>query len=437
MDRCAQGQGRIWDPFPAAGLVSKAPVADIMSTVTVTNDRGALAADAGPLIKPHGWVQIGILATLFVALFWDFLYRAFGVTLRDGELVTRGYAWNDANWSHALVVPLISLYFLHQHREELRHARANRLQVPTNDARRVWIAVLSVLFVGAIFFVLRSMGGQLPAALVEAKLHYLLGAAAAVGAAWGGARLVMHAEPVAKATCSFMRIHAGLVLMLLGIALYCLTLGPRAFNNDMIKGYAMIMALGGLVWFVSGWAVAKVALFPVAYLIFAVKISDRVWEAIAFKLQGIAAKASGIAINIFGLLINLEADVRGNTIELWRNGVKLGDGLNVAEACSGLRMLMTFIALGVAVAYLARRPWWARLTIVLLTVPIAILVNVGRVTTLGLIFPFKPEWTKGETHIAIGMLMLIPALGLFSLVGWILNKIVETPEQPEGGGGGS
>jgi len=412
-----------------------------MSTVTATNDSGAVAADAGRLIKTHSWVQIGVLGVLFVALFWDILYRMIGVTWMDGELVARGYAWNNPNWSHAIVVPLISLYFLYQHREELKQAVAAPTLVPRRDAVGFWWIVLSVVLIGLFGFGLRAAREPIVNAAPALThffgmyLHYLAAVVLGPAIAYGLARLLMGLDPVARFTRTFMRSAAGMVLLLLGIALYFITLGPRAFNNDMFKGYGMIMALGGLVWFVSGWSVARLALFPVAYLVFAVKISDRLWEMIAFKLQGIAAAVSGIAINVFGLLINLNADVRGNTIELYHHGAKLSDGLNVEEACSGLRMLMTFIALGFAVAYLARRPWWARLTIVLLTVPIAILVNVGRVTTLGLLYPYKPEWTHGQPHILIGMLMLIPAFGLFSLAGWVLNRIfLPDPEAEKTGG---
>lgn len=353
-----------------------------MSAAELSKPTAPRAAEpAGPLIERHGWVRIGLVAALFVVLFNDFLYRAFGFSL-DGGFELRGYAWNDGNWSHALIVPLISLYFLYQHRDQL-----SRTPVRTG---------------------------------------------------WGG-----------------------LIPLLLGVFAYALAIGPtafapddagheaamalRAFGNDTAKGYAMILALGGLVWLMAGWRVLRLTWFPIAFLVFAVKISDRIWEAIAFKLQGIAAVASGVAINVFGLPLDLWADVRGNTIDLFQHGQKVGEGLNVAEACSGLRMLMTFIALGVAVAYLAERPWWARVIMVLLTVPIAVLVNVGRVTVLGLLYPYNKELATGDFHLFVGMLMLLPALGLFMLVGWVLNQLFVPEPAPAGqhdaaepsGGGGS
>jgi len=312
-----------------------------MTTVTtMSKGTGALPAEDQPLIPPSAWAQIGVLAAVFIALFWDILYRAYGVSFADG-FHGRGYAWSDGNWSHAFVVPLISLYFLYQHREELKNARKY--------------------------------------------------------ASW-----------------------LGLALMLVGIGLYALSMGPRAFNNVMFRGYSMILTLGGLVWFMCGGQVARIAWFPVFYLVFAIKVSDRLWDQVAERLSDIAAKIAAVAISIFGIVNNLEADLEGNTIKLYHHLEYIGP-LNVAEACSGLRMLMTFIALGFAVAYLANRPWWIRLTLVTLTIPIAIFINAGRVTILGFIYPYNQEMATGEFHIFVGMLMLIPALGLFMFVGWALD----------------
>lgn len=329
-----------------------------MSSVSMSKDSGAVAADFGPLIPPHVWVRIAVFGSLFLALFYDPVYRALGVRFDATGMHMIGYAWADPNWSHALIVPFISLYFLYQHRDDMRQV----------VAKPFW-----------------------PAAL----------------------------------------------FLLLGICLYALTIGVelvgfdspaghalKAFGNDMFRGYAMILALAGLVWMTCGHRIFRFAWFPIFYLVFAVKISDRIWNHIAERLQDIAAKSSGVAINVLGLINNLEAEMSGNTINLYHHDVLLKPPLNVAEACSGIRMLMTFIALGFAVAYLAQRPWWARLVMIVLTIPIAILINVARVTTLGMIRPYYPQAVEGEFHIFIGMLMLIPALGLFMFVGWILNQLI-------------
>ena len=398
----------------------------------MTKDRGALVADDGPLIRPYGWIQMGIVSLLFIALFRDMLYRAFGVSWEAGGFKARGYGWNDGNWSHALVVPLIALYFLYQHRKDLRVAMA---QPSLRDAKAENIALAGLvgflpLCVTTFFALPRMLGPQTQLPVLQTGLIAM--AVGLVGA-------VMFA-PIRKPVRSLLGPHVGILLLLLGIVGYILGIYP--IRNDMAKGYSMILALGGLVWFLCGAKVAKIAWFSVFYMVFAIKLSDRIWEVVAFKLQGIAAAASGVTINLLGLPAGLEAEVVGHTIQLWHHGEQLGNGLNVEEACSGLRMLMTFIALGFAVAYLADRPWWARLTMVVMTVPIAIAVNVGRVSTLGLLYPLNPKLAQGEAHIFIGLLMLLPALGLFMLLGWILNRLVipeselEAEEQSQADGGG-
>lgn len=387
----------------------------------MTKDRGAIVADAGPLIRPQGWIQLGVLALLFIALFRDILFRAYGINFDAGGLSPRGYAWKDGNWSHALVVPLIALYFLFQHRNELRSAMA---QPSLRDAKAENVALAGVI--GFLPMCLACLMALPQVIGPENRLPMLQLAMVSIFAGLVGAVLFI---PVRNPIRSLLGAHVGIVLLLVGIVGYIVGVYP--IRNDMAKGYSMILALGGLVWFACGAKVARIAWFSVFYMVFAIKLSDRVWEAVAFKLQGIAATASGVAINLLGLPAGLEAEVVGHTIQLWHHGEQLGNGLNVEEACSGLRMLMTFIALGFAVAYLADRPWWARLTMVVMTIPIAIAVNVGRVATLGLLYPVNPKLAQGEAHIFIGLLMLLPALGLFMLLGWILNRLILPETDPK------
>ncbi|MBL4702290.1 MAG: exosortase/archaeosortase family protein, partial [Phycisphaeraceae bacterium] len=91
-------------------------------------------------------------------------------------------------------------------------------------------------------------------------------------------------------------------------------------------------------------------------------------------------------------------------------------------------MLAAFVALGVAVAFLADRSWWQRGVMVALTIPIAVMVNVGRVTVLGLVHLVNKQWAEGDMHTFVGMLMLIPALLSFLWVGWVLDRIIIKPE---------
>lgn len=223
----------------------------------------------------------------------------------------------------------------------------------------------------------------------------------------------------------------GLGVMFLGIFSYSWWIYPG--RNDMFQGYSMIIALFGMVLFLYGLKRIRILWFPVAYLLLAVKVSDRIWEQIAWKLQLLAAQSSSLALDFIGAFMNLDATVDGSTIKIsfMRDAVWVTESLNVAEACSGLRMLAAFVALGVAVAFLADRSWWQRLVMVVLTVPIAVMVNVGRVTALGLLQTVNKQWAAGDVHTFVGMLMLIPALLSFLLIGWILDRILIRSDQEQ------
>ena len=229
---------------------------------------------------------------------------------------------------------------------------------------------------------------------------------------------------------------SGLVLLFMGMLSFLWWIEPG--RNDMFQGLSMIIALFGLGLFLLGPAMMRILWFPIAYLIFFIKVSDRIWDRVAFGLQRIAAEAATGVLNVLTLFMDFDVYKTGNRIEVGysEGGQYLTQGLEIAQACSGLRMLMAFVALGVAMAYLADRAPWQRLIMVLMAVPVAVMVNVGRVVMLALLTMVNEEMTKGDFHTFLGMLMLIPAAGLFWLVGWVVDRLVlNDPEgQPSSAG---
>jgi exosortase len=98
--------------------------------------------------------------------------------------------------------------------------------------------------------------------------------------------------------------------------------------------------------------------------------------------------------------------------------------LNVAEACAGLRSLMTFISLAAGLAFLSHRPFWQKIVITLSAIPIAISCNVMRVSGQGLLDHYvSRQISEGFAHQFVGLAMMIPAIFLILLVGWLLDKI--------------
>ena len=92
--------------------------------------------------------------------------------------------------------------------------------------------------------------------------------------------------------------------------------------------------------------------------------------------------------------------------------------------------------MGVALAFLWDRAWWQRLVMISMAIPIALAVNIGRVTALGLIYLVDKRYAQGDFHIFVGMLMLIPAAGLFLLLGWVLDQIIVRDEHEGDAGRG-
>ena len=111
-------------------------------------------------------------------------------------------------------------------------------------------------------------------------------------------------------------------------------------------------------------------------------------------------------------------------IDVIYKGKATESALNVAEACSGMRLLMAFVALGVAMAYLHWRPVWQRLVLLVSTIPIAIFCNFVRVTITGFIYILgNPQYAKGVYHDMLGMLMLPLAFALYGGLAWLMSNL--------------
>jgi exosortase len=217
----------------------------------------------------------------------------------------------------------------------------------------------------------------------------------------------------------------GLGTLLFGLAVCMYGIYPG--QNDWLKDFGMVITIFGVVLTLCGWEVMKVAWFPILFLICALPWPGLVYSKVAMPLQQLAAT---VAVNVL--------QVCG--VQAIRSGTKIimGDGvttplrtLNVAEACAGMRSLMTFISLGAALAFLSSRPLWEKFVITLSAIPIAIFCNVMRVTGQGLLDHYwSHDVSEGFAHQFVGLVMLVPAFFLILLVGWLLDQIfIEEAEE--------
>jgi exosortase len=220
----------------------------------------------------------------------------------------------------------------------------------------------------------------------------------------------------------------GLLVLVLGLAGYALcTLGPASLHHHNIRGLTVGLTFFGLVLLVLGWRWMRWLWFPIVYVVaFGQTVSERFMSLVTYRLQDISAKGAYVLLSLFGM----DVDLSGNVLTVHSGGTP--HMLNVAEACSGMRMLVAFLALGVAMAYVSLPMTWQRITLVVMGVPVAVFVNVLRVTSLGLLTLIDGEFAAGEFHHFIGLLWLVPAFLLYLLVLWVLGKLV-VPDSPEAG----
>jgi len=268
---------------------------------------------------------------------------------------------SDGNWSHGMLIPLLSVYFLSQRREELSSA--------------VW------------------------------RPNY-----------WGA--------------------------VILAGSLFVFFFSAWRLRMAYPQAVSIVGSIFGLVLLLGGWSVMRVAWFPILFLLLAIPLPDRLYVELTMPLRRWASTAAAALLPI--LAPGLHAQAQAVVIDYVLPGRPPGT-LNVEEACSGMRLLMAFVTLGVGMAYLGERAFWQRIVMVVACIPIALFCNTIRVTVTGLLQVYgdsHPAWLQslgigelrdlshGTPHQLLGILMLVLALGLFSLLGYVLGHLyVESSDE--------
>jgi exosortase len=348
------------------------------------------------------WVQIVAVTVLMAALFRFNLVRLWGKT--------NPFNGQDSNWQHAVIVPLIGIYYLFIHREELLRAAA--MPRVREGSIRILAALGMLLMVAAGAMFLRSGETGTPLALVGTLLAGLAVAA------------------IVPTSTTF-----GTVLLFEGLLVFAYGIFPG--QNDYIKDLGMVITIFGAATLLAGWPVMKIAWFPIVFLVVALPWPELVYSKLAWPLQKLAASAAVGTLRACGV----QAQNFGTKITMF-DRAGLPRSLNVAEACAGLKSVMTFLTVGATVAFLSQRALWEKLVITASAVPIAIFCNVVRVCGQGLLDRYgSHEWSEGFAHQFTGLVMVIPGIFLVLLVGWILDQMFIEEVEPgaaataRGGGG--
>jgi exosortase len=191
-----------------------------------------------------------------------------------------------------------------------------------------------------------------------------------------------------------------------GLAVLMLALGTRLASAywyfDPLDSFSVVPAVAGLCLLLGGWGALQWAWPAIAFLGFMLPLPFHVEVALAQPLRRLATVASTYCLQTLGY----PAFSEGNIILI--DDVRMG----VADACNGLGMLMTFFALATAVAIVSQRPLVDKLVIVVSAVPIAVMVNVVRITATG-VFHCELGAAAGQwLHDWAGWVMMPLALGI-------------------------
>jgi exosortase len=208
----------------------------------------------------------------------------------------------------------------------------------------------------------------------------------------------------------------------IGVGVLAASLGLRVFSAyfdfNNFERLSFIGALLGVCLLVGGKSMFRWAWLPVAFLLFMYPLPSLLENTLLMKLQTWASILSTWTLQTLGV----SASRMGNTILV----DTLKDPLQVAEACSGLRMLTIFGAMSVALVMIIDRPWWDKLVILLSAIPIALASNVIRIVSTALLymaFGQDTPWLLDLVHKWAGLAMMPIGLGLLWIELSILSRL--------------
>src|SRR6267378_4117032 len=209
----------------------------------------------------------------------------------------------------------------------------------------------------------------------------------------------------------------GFPLMLGAIGLLLVgTLGAELF----VSRCSLLFLFGGMILFFAGWKMLRAVAFPLAFLVLMIPLPALIYNQVTFPLQLLASRLASNSLELFGIPVLRE----GNVLVLPNYS------LEVVEACSGIRSLMSLIALAVAYGYFVEKRLWARITLVVLMLPIAVASNALRVVGAGVVtYSWGPQYAEGFFHFFRGWLIFVSAVACMMFVHWLLFHLARSSRE--------
>jgi exosortase len=254
------------------------------------------------------------------------------------------------------------------------------------------------------------------------------------------------------------RPRAGLGAACVAVALFALWAGT-AGAELFVQRTSLLLLVAGLCLYFWGWRLLRAVAVPLLLFALAIPIPAIVFNKVAFPLQLFASRCAVWVMQMVGIPVLRE----GNVIELYPLGAATTKRLEVVEACSGIRSLMTLVTLAVVFAYFTsptldkgdgddsgggpRRVEDRRLSryaalratlIVLAAVPIAIVTNAARVSGTGVLARYYgTQVADGFFHEFSGWVIYVAAFLLLFAFGWLIDRFNPTRRGGRGHGGGA
>jgi exosortase len=224
----------------------------------------------------------------------------------------------------------------------------------------------------------------------------------------------LRAQPLQPALFGAVLVVFALALLIAGL------LGAELFLSRV----SIVVLVAGAVLFLLGSQHLRILAFPLAFLLLMIPLPAIIFNQIAFPLQLLASRFGEVAIAAAGIPVLREGNVM----------ILANTTLEVAEACSGIRSLVSLLTLGIVYAYFTDQRTWVRVAIALSTIPVAILTNAARVAGTGIAAHYYgPGVAEGFFHTFSGWLVFVCAMGVLMLlqrfVRWVAPAPAMSPAQ--------
>ena len=192
--------------------------------------------------------------------------------------------------------------------------------------------------------------------------------------------------------------NAGLILAIFSSLFYLFALLTDV--NTLIFA-SMLITIVGTIVYLAGYEAIGILLTPILLLVLLIPIPNQLYIQLTAPLKMLVSQISEIVVRFFDVPIFRQGNIMnvpGKTFE-------------VVEACSGLRSMITLLSLSVLVGYFMLSRKMSKTILVVISIPIAVFVNIIRVTSMILLFHFfNLDFSEGALHTVLGMSIFILAL---------------------------